>query len=164
MIEFKPVRLEDRTDHRALYHAFGHPATATSPSPTCTAGRRCSTARGPRSTDSWSSASRSTAARRIGYMQPVGEGDLRAIIPALREDAHAHGQRLRIIGLTDEGRETIRQTCTRAFSHSNRTARWKITSTTPTTCATSPGRRYQPKRNHINRFMAEYPDYPLRRV
>ena len=53
---------------------------------------------------------------KIGYMQPVGEGDFARIIPALREDAHAHGQRLRIIGPT---------------------AGWKITFTTPTTCATS---------------------------
>ena len=45
---------------------------------------------------------------RIGYMQPVGEGDFGPILPLLREDAHAHGQRLRIIGLTDEGRDTIR--------------------------------------------------------
>ena len=37
---------------------------------------------------------------KIGYMQPVGEGDFAGIIPALRADAHAHGQRLRIIGLT----------------------------------------------------------------
>lgn len=27
---------------------------------------------------------------KIGYMQPVGEGDFARIIPALREDAHAH--------------------------------------------------------------------------
>ena len=46
---------------------------------------------------------------RIGYMQPVGEGDFGPILPLLREDAHAHGQRLRIIGLTDEGRDTIRR-------------------------------------------------------
>ena len=46
---------------------------------------------------------------RIGYMQPVGKGDFGPIAPLLREDAHAHGQRLRIIGLTDEGCETIRR-------------------------------------------------------
>ena len=40
---------------------------------------------------------------KIGYMQPVGEGGFRRIIPALREDAHAHGQRLRIIGLYGRG-------------------------------------------------------------
>lgn len=28
---------------------------------------------------------------RIGYMQPVGEGDFGPILPLLREDAHAHG-------------------------------------------------------------------------
>ncbi|MDE5963536.1 MAG: GNAT family N-acetyltransferase, partial [Alistipes sp.] len=35
---------------------------------------------------------------RIGYMQPVGEGDFSHLIPRLHDDAHAHGQRLRLIG------------------------------------------------------------------
>ena len=38
---------------------------------------------------------------KIGYMQPVGEGDFAPLIPTLRAAALAHGQRLRIIGLTD---------------------------------------------------------------
>ena len=106
MIEFKPVRLEDR----AVIERY------TMPSGICNcdlafANMYC-----------WQEVFHSAWAEidgflvirfqidggeRIGYMQPVGTGDLGAIIPSLREDAHAHGQRLRIIGLTDEGRETI---------------------------------------------------------
>ena len=108
MIEFKPVRLEDR----AVIERY------TMPSGICNcdlafANMYC-----------WQAVFHSAWAEiggflvirfqidggeRIGYMQPVGEGNFGPIIPVLREDAHAHGQRLRIIGLTDEGRDTIRR-------------------------------------------------------
>lgn len=95
---------------------------------------------------------------RIGYMQPVGEGDFGPIIPQLREDAHAHGQRLRIIGLTDEGREMIRRMHVGQFAfESDRALEDYVYNAED--LRTLPGRRYQPKRNHINRFTAEYPDY-----
>lgn len=95
---------------------------------------------------------------RIGYMQPVGEGDFGPIIPALREDAHAHGQRLRIIGLTDDGREMIRRMHAGQFAfESDRALEDYIYHADDLRSLT--GRRYQPKRNHINRFTATYPDY-----
>lgn len=95
---------------------------------------------------------------RLGYMQPVGEGDCARIIPALREDAHAHGQRLRIIGLTDRGREMIRQMHIGQFAfESDRALEDYVYAADD--LRNLPGRRYQPKRNHINRFMAEYSDY-----
>ena len=95
---------------------------------------------------------------RLGYMQPVGEGDCARIIPALRDDAHAHGQRLRIIGLTDRGREMIRQMHIGLFAfESDRALEDYVYAADD--LRNLPGRRYQPKRNHINRFMAEYPDY-----
>ena len=95
---------------------------------------------------------------RLGYMQPVGEGDCARIIPALREDAHAHGQRLRIIGLTDRGREMIRQMHIGQFAfESDRALEDYVYAADD--LRNLPGRRYQPKRNHINRFMAEYLDY-----
>lgn len=95
---------------------------------------------------------------RIGYMQPVGEGDFGPILPLLREDAHAHGQRLRIIGLTDEGRDTIRRIvpCHFAFESDRALEDYVYNADDLRNLA---GRRYQPKRNHINRFTAEYPDY-----
>ena len=93
MIEFKPVRLEDR----AVIERY------TMPSGICNcdlafANMYC-----------WQEVFHSAWAEidgflvirfqidggeRIGYMQPVGTGDLGAIIPSLREDAHAHGSGL----------------------------------------------------------------------
>lgn len=95
---------------------------------------------------------------RIGYMQPIGPGDFAPIVPLLREDAHLHGQRLRLIGLTDEGREMVRRMHAGQFAfESDRALEDYIYSAED--LRTLPGRRYQPKRNHINRFMSEYPDY-----
>ena len=157
MIEFKPVRLEDR----AVIERY------TMPSGICNcdlafANMYC-----------WQEVFHSAWAEidgflvirfqidggeRIGYMQPVGTGDLGAIIPSLREDAHAHGQRLRIIGLTDEGRETIARVhpCRFAFESDRALEDYVYNADDLRNLA---GRRYQPKRNHINRFEAEYPDY-----
>lgn len=95
---------------------------------------------------------------RIGYMQPVGQGDFTRIVPALREDAHAHGQRLRLIGLTDEGREQLRRTHPGQFAFASDRALEDYIYRADD-LRTLPGRRYQPKRNHINRFVAAYPDY-----
>lgn len=95
---------------------------------------------------------------KIGYMQPVGKGDFAPIIPALRADAHAHGQRLRIIGLTDEGREMISNMHAGMFAfESDRALEDYVYNADD--LRNLPGRRYQSKRNHINRFTAEYPDY-----
>ena len=156
MIEFKPVRLEDR----AVIERY------TMPSGICNcdlafANMYC-----------WQAVFHSAWAEiggflvirfqidggeRIGYMQPVGEGDFGPILPLLREDAHAHGQRLRIIGLTDEGRDTIRRIvpCHFAFE-SDRALEDYVYNADDLRNLT--GRRYQPKRNHINRFEAAY-DY-----
>lgn len=94
---------------------------------------------------------------RIGYMQPIGCGDFSHLIPALCEDAHAHGQRLRIIGLTDEGAAFLRSAHPGIFAfHSDRNMEDYLYAADDLRNLT--GRRYQPKRNHINRFCAEY-DY-----
>lgn len=95
---------------------------------------------------------------RIGYMQPVGEGDFTRLIPLLRADAEAHGQRLRILGLTPRGCEMLRTVPTACFAFESDPA-WADYLYAADDLRHLPGRRYQPKRNHINRFTAEYPDY-----
>lgn len=95
---------------------------------------------------------------RIGYMQPVGEGDFTRLIPLLRADAEAHGQRLRILGLTPRGCAMLRAVPTARFAFESDPA-WADYLYTADDLRHLPGRRYQPKRNHINRFVAEHPDY-----
>lgn len=94
---------------------------------------------------------------RLGYMQPLGEGDFTPLLPLLAEDARGHGQRLRLVGLTTEGCEQVRRSGFGAFAFSTpRDLSDYIYNAEE--ISTLPGRRYQAKRNHINRFVAEY-DY-----
>ncbi|WP_418981774.1 GNAT family N-acetyltransferase [Alistipes sp.] len=157
MIQFKPVRLEDRS----VIERYTMPSGITN-CDLAFANMYC-----------WQEVFRSAWAevggflvirfqigggKKIGYMQPVGPGDFAPIIPLLREDAHAHGQRLRIIGLTDQGRDMIRRMHVGEFAfESDRALEDYIYAADD--LRNLPGRRYQPKRNHMNRFTAEYPDY-----
>ncbi|MCM1151762.1 MAG: GNAT family N-acetyltransferase [Alistipes sp.] len=157
MIEFRPVRLEDR----ATIERYTMPSEI----------RNCDLAFA--NMYCWQAVYRSAWAvvggflvirfhidggTKIGYMQPVGEGDFAPIVPALRDDAHALGQRLRIIGITDEGRDRIRRMHLGEFAfESDRALEDYIYRADD--LRELPGRRYQPKRNHINRFLAAYPDF-----
>lgn len=95
---------------------------------------------------------------QIGYMQPVGPGDFTAVLPRLEEDARAHGQRLRLVGLTEEARAQLRAEAPGVYAFdSDRAAEDYIYAASD--LRELPGRRYQTKRNHINRFIAEHPDY-----
>lgn len=157
MIEFKPVRLEDR----AVIERYTMPSGITN-CDLAFANMFCWQAMYH---SAWAEIDGFLVIRfhidggeKIGYMQPVGDGDFARIIPFLREDAHAHGQRLRVIGLTDEGREMIRRMHAGLFAfESDRALEDYIYNADD--LRNLPGRRYQPKRNHINRFTAEYPDY-----
>lgn len=96
--------------------------------------------------------------RRIGYMQPVGAGDFTSVVEVLADDAHAHGQRLRLAGLTEEGCRQLQQ------AYPGRFACGADRATEDYVYAADdlrrlPGRRYQPKRNHLNRFAAAHPDW-----
>ncbi len=95
---------------------------------------------------------------KLGYMQPLrcdNEHDFSSIIPILARDAHQNGERLRIIGLTDQGREIIQNSHPDAFAfHSLRGQEDYIYSRTA--LEQLRGRAYQAKRNHINQFQRLY--------
>ncbi len=93
-----------------------------------------------------------------GYMQPVGPGDFTEIVPVLSDDARAHGQRLRIVGLTPEGCRALRERYPGRFAFDADRALADYIYDAEA-LRTLRGSRYQPKRNHFNRFAAEYPDY-----
>ena len=90
-----------------------------------------------------------------GYMQPVGSGETRHIVEALREDAAHRGSALRIVGMTPGWRQRIEDSFPGQFAFSApRSLRDYIYLASD--LANLPGRRYQPKRNHINRFLSKY--------
>lgn len=92
---------------------------------------------------------------RIGYMQPVGAGDFTPVLRHLEEDILAAGQRLRIIDMTPEGLEKLRSVghCQFAFASDRNLEDYVYNASD---LRDLPGRKYQSKRNHINRFEAEY--------
>ncbi|MFI3293172.1 MAG: GNAT family N-acetyltransferase [Rikenellaceae bacterium] len=94
----------------------------------------------------------------LGYMQPIrcdGSHNFARIIPQLAQDAHTNGQRLRIIGLTDEGRSTLNAVHHDNFAfHSDRNMEDYIYLRSDLESLS--GKRYQPKRNHFNQFEKLY--------
>ncbi len=94
---------------------------------------------------------------RLAYMQPLAESDnpdFSKIIPLLAEDAASMGQPLRFAGLTPVGVEVLCQYAPEefAFAASRDYADYIYAADD---LRNLPGRRYQPKRNHINRFRNE---------
>ncbi len=101
---------------------------------------------------------------KLGYMQPIGrDGSLgfARIIPELARDAHFCGDRLRVIGVTREGGESLQSEYSSAFAlYSDPNFEDYIYERE--SLRTLTGKRLQPKRNHINQFERRYPDYEYR--
>ncbi len=157
MIEFRPVRLEDR----AAIERY----TLPSQNPNCDLAFANMYCWQERYRTAWAEVGGFLVIRfqidgghKTGYMQPVGEGDFTPLIPLLCEDARARGERLRIIGVTEQGRELLRRIGGQAFAFDADPALSDYIYDTEALRQLK-GRPYQPKRNHINRFKAEYPDY-----
>lgn len=93
-----------------------------------------------------------------GYMPPIGPGDATRIVPLLDADARACGQRLRLVGLTDEGCRALRGRYPGRFAFDADRALADYIYDAEA-LRTLRGSRYQAKRNHFNRFAAEYSDY-----
>lgn len=89
------------------------------------------------------------------YMQPIGEGDIRPIIEILKADATQCGVPLHIFGATQQWCEELDKLYPNEFAFSQQRANADYIYLT-SDLATLPGRRYQPKRNHINRFTSLY--------
>ena len=89
------------------------------------------------------------------YMQPVGEGDKSIIIELLRQDAEAQGAPLRLYGLSQTWRDFLEEHYPTEFAFDTPRALCDYIYRTED-LAQLPGRKYQPKRNHLNRFIARY--------
>ncbi len=97
---------------------------------------------------------------KLGYMQPIGkDGSFRLdhIVPQLAADAHSHGERLRFIGLTDDGRRSLTE------SYGDNFALFSDPSFEDyiylrSALSTLSGKKLQPKRNHQNQFLKLYGD------
>ena len=87
------------------------------------------------------------------YMQPVGHGDKRYIVELLLHDAFVHRTPLLLYGLTHEWRAFLYSTYPSEFAFDAPRAVSDYIYRTKE-LARLQGRQFQPKRNHINHFVA----------
>lgn len=92
------------------------------------------------------------------YMQPVGNGNKRLIVELLRQDAFEQRAPLRLYGLSAEWRKFLEREYPSEFAFDTPRALCDYIYRTED-LARLQGRKYQPKRNHLNRFVAQYDWY-----
>ncbi len=94
--------------------------------------------------------------RRSVYLFPVGCGDIKATVDKIIHDAKIRDIPCRITGLTEADCRFLEENYPGRFRfHTDRNSFDYLYSIDH--LADLPGRKYQRKRNHINRFMQQYP-------
>ena len=97
---------------------------------------------------------------RSVYPYPIGNGDRRAVIEEILQDAKERGIPCRITGMTDADREELEAWFPGKFllkaSRDSSDYVYAIDD-----LADLKGKKLQKKRNHTNRFRAEHPDYKV---
>ena len=95
------------------------------------------------------------------YPYPVCAGDPRPALEALMADARERGIPFRLTGLNSEDIENLQSWYPDRFLfHCGRDSQDYVYAIED--LAELKGKKYQPKRNHINRFLSEYPDVTVR--
>ncbi len=98
---------------------------------------------------------------QIGYTQPLGDADPSSTIDMLLAQEHSHGRSLQMVGLTEQSRQMLAQSHPDIFmTASNRSYEEYLYDADSLRQLT--GKRYQPKRNHINKFKSLYPNYEFK--
>lgn len=92
------------------------------------------------------------------YPYPVGKGDIKPVLDAIISDAKERGIPCRITSLSAEAKNTLEALYPNKFHfHCDRDSFDYVYEIDD--LANLPGRKYQKKRNHCNRFKTDYPDY-----
>ena len=95
---------------------------------------------------------------RSVYPYPIGSGNKKAALEAIIADSRQRGIPCRITGMTESDRQELESLFPERFAV--RTARDSFDYTyTVDALADLKGKKLQKKRNHLNRFQAEHPDY-----
>lgn len=94
----------------------------------------------------------------LAYMMPVGEGDLKETVHLLMEDARQDGSNFRMLGVCPIARGDLESVMPGEFTFiSDRDYADYLYLRTD--LATLTGKKFQSKRNHINKFRKLYPDH-----
>ena len=96
--------------------------------------------------------------RRSVYPFPIGPGDRKVALDAIMHDAKVRGIPCRLTGLTQEDRQLLEQLYPDRFHfHFDRDSFDYVYSIHD--LADLPGRKFQRKRNHLNKFTQLHPDF-----
>lgn len=94
------------------------------------------------------------------YPYPIGNGDKKAVLEAILHDAKMRGLPCRITGMTDADREELEMLFPGKFTfRSDRDSFDYVYAMDD--LADLKGRKFQKKRNHVNRFRAEHPHFEV---
>ena len=97
------------------------------------------------------------------YSYPMGNGDRKAVLEDMIQDAHVRGIPCRITGMTEENRQELESWFPEQFViRSDRDYFDYVYAVDD--LADLRGRKFQKKRNHFNRFRTENPDYEVREL
>ena len=97
---------------------------------------------------------------RSVYPYPIGNGDRRAVIEDILQDANDRGIPCRITGMTDADREELESWFPGKFHlRTDRDGFDYVYAMDD--LADLRGRKFQKKRNHVNRFRAEHPNFEV---
>lgn len=92
---------------------------------------------------------------RIAYMMPVGKGDLKEAIQLIEEDSLAQGHPLLMLGVTPDSQKMLEDALPGTFYYIPERDYFDYIYLRED-LATLKGKRFQPKRNHINNFKKKY--------
>ena len=98
------------------------------------------------------------AGEQLAYMMPVGTGDLKAVLWGLIEDAHKENQHFCMLGVCSNMRADLEAILPEQFTFTE-DRDYADYIYLRSDLSTLKGKKFQAKRNHINRFRNTYPDY-----
>lgn len=101
--------------------------------------------------------------KHFAYMFPVGNGDLKHAIKLLEKDAEEMGFPLLFLGVTPDTKELLDTLYPGNFTYINDRDYYDYIYLREDLC-TLKGKKYQAKRNHINKFKNQYPSYSYRPI
>lgn len=94
------------------------------------------------------------------YPYPIGNGDRRAVLEEIIQDSRERGIPCRISGMTEQDRRELEAWFPGKFHIASRRDGFDYVYTIDD-LADLRGRKFQKKRNHVNRFRIEHPEYTV---
>lgn len=93
--------------------------------------------------------------KRIAYMRPIGNGDFRDALLQLEEDSWQHGYPLLMLGVTPISKDLLEEAFPGEFSYIPERDYFDYIYLRED-LATLKGKKFQAKRNHVNKFKKQY--------